>query len=742
MERFKGSRLFLYNFSTAGHALFDTMLLFYAAKFFLPTAEAIEEGMIQFVPELILGFIPILGLLMVFGRIVDAVADPLIASWSDRSKSKLGRRRFFLIIGGLPLAVSTALVFFQPFPFTTVFNVIYSAIVFGLFFLFYTVYVAPYVALIPELGHSEKERLNMTTAQGYFALIGAGLVMIGGPMLYDIFLKTGNPTTAFKLMAVILCAIGAVLLYLAVFAVNEKKYSDAKPSSVSFWDSLKKTIKSRPFIIFLIANMCFWFMFNTLRSSVNHIGETLMVVSEDSIGMASVIIFVGAAAFFPLVLFLSRKIGKKIVMIAGLGFFAFFSVLISFTGISINPEGLTCNYVTTVTSSQDSTIWIGTARGISTVKDKNWEYFNKDSGLSDNSITTSLTLADGSLWFGTKKGISVNSAGSWSSFNTEDGLPDSHVTCLAVDEAGTVWCGTKNGLANYKQGSWQSFSQNDGLINNNITTLALAAEGIIWIGTEQGLSSYNGSTWQSYKKEDGLSNNSITALAVAGDDELWCGTAAGLCYFNGSSWKTYTKDHGLPDNRVSALALAPDGVLWVGTKGGLCTFKGESCDSSKTKDLPQEYISSLLILNNKDVWIGTQTGVLYLKTGQENATLYSNTGPLIWALVIFALFGFSVAVLLMVPNVFISDLCDFDFKKTKEHREGMYFGVHGFFMKLNLGISFLLMSFFYSVFGKDIANPLGVRLACIAVSVIGILGIIVFLKYPDKLVKGISAQEK
>jgi GPH family glycoside/pentoside/hexuronide:cation symporter len=741
MERFKGSRLFLYNFSTAGHALFDTMLLFYAAKFFLPTAEAIEHGMIQFVPELILGVVPILGLLMVFGRIIDALADPLIAAWSDRSTSKFGRRRFFLIFGGAPLAISTALAFFPPFAFTTMLNVIYVALMFGLYFIFYTMYVAPYIALIPELGHSEKERLNMTTAQGYFALVGAGLVMIGGPMLYSMFLKNSSPVAAFQLMIVILAAIGVVLLYLTVFAVNEKKYSDAKPCSVPFWESLKKTLKNRPFIIFLITNMCFWFMFNTIRASVNHIGETLMIVDEDAIGFASVIIFAGAAVFFPLVLYLSRKIGKKIVMISGLGLFSFLSVFISLTGLGTNPDGLTCNYVTAVTTCSCKSTWIGTARGISVFTGKEWKYYDKDSGLTDNSITTAVSMPDQSLWFGTKNGISIHKLDSWSSFTTEDGLIDNYVTSLAVNEKGTIWCGTKNGISRYRNGVWTNFNRSDGLISDVVTAVACQGDETVWIGTEQGLSLYDGSAWRSFSEEDGLSHNAITALAAAADGSIWCGTKNGLTVFDGSSWKTYTKEDGLANNRINCLAFDEEGTLWIGTKDGINTFDGSSFFAlADTAALANSYITSIFIPKSNNVWAGTRVGVSNIQGG--NVYNYSNTGPVMWALIIFALFGFSVAALLIVPNVFISDLCDYDTKNTGERREGMYFGVHGFFMKLNLGVSFALMSFFYSVFGKDIANPLGVRLACIVVSVVGILGIIVFIKYPDTLVKGAKTKGK
>jgi len=110
--------------------------------------------------------------------------------------------------------------------------------------------------------------------------------------------------------------------------------------------------------------------------------------------------------------------------------------------------------------------------------------------------------------------------------------------------------------------------------------------------------------------------------------------------------------------------------------------------------------------------------------------------PVVWGLVVFALFGFPTAVLLVLPNVFISELCDYDFRRTGERREAMYFGVHGFFLKLNLGVSAGLIAFFYSFFGKDIANPLGVRLALVAAAVVALVGLVVLIRYPDSEVSG------
>jgi len=447
MEEFKGKRLFLYNLSTAGWVLLDTIWLTFAIAFLLPPKERVAEGMIAFVSnERFLGIITVLGAVMLFGRIVDAVADPLVASWTDRSTSRFGRRRFFLIIGGLPLALSTVLIFFPPVPHTSFVNGIYLAIIFGFYFFFYTIYVVPYLALIPELGYNEKARISITTAQGYFSIIGSAIVMIGGPLLLTFFMQSSEYLYSYRKMVIFLAIIGALLSYTAVFVVDEGRFSNARPSQVPLIDSFKKTVRNQAFIIYLFANISLWFLFNIVRSSAIPIVITLMGANEAFAGNMFTILFIIAAICFPLVGFLAKIRGKKIMMMLSLGLFSIFSVFLSFTGL-----------------------------------------------------------------------IPVN--------------------------------------------------------------------------------------------------------------------------------------------------------------------------------------------------------------------------PKVWGQVFVGLMGFPAAVLMIIPNVILSELCDVDYKKTGERREAMYFGVQGFFMKLNLGLSTASLALLYSIFGKDISNPLGVRLAPLLGSAVALLGFIIMTRYPEKQIK-------
>ncbi|MFO7731041.1 MAG: MFS transporter, partial [Spirochaetia bacterium] len=105
--------------------------------------------------------------------------------------------------------------------------------------------------------------------------------------------------------------------------------------------------------------------------------------------------------------------------------------------------------------------------------------------------------------------------------------------------------------------------------------------------------------------------------------------------------------------------------------------------------------------------------------------------PQIWMLGAALVAAFPSAVLIIIPNVMLSEISEEDSLHTGQRREAMFFGTQGFFMKLNLGVSGAVIAGLYSVFGKDIADPLGVRLTPLVGSAVALIGLFVMLRYRE-----------
>jgi GPH family glycoside/pentoside/hexuronide:cation symporter len=102
------------------------------------------------------------------------------------------------------------------------------------------------------------------------------------------------------------------------------------------------------------------------------------------------------------------------------------------------------------------------------------------------------------------------------------------------------------------------------------------------------------------------------------------------------------------------------------------------------------------------------------------------------ALVQMGLMGFPVAVLLVIPNAAISDLSELDGYRSGKNREAMFFGTQGLFMKVNYGIAGAITASLFAFFGKDAAEPLGVKLAGPVAALFVLAGFMVLLSFPQK----------
>ncbi|MCD6570957.1 MAG: MFS transporter, partial [Deltaproteobacteria bacterium] len=336
VEKFPFWAQILYSSGNIGIFIADRVWVTFMLYFYLPPA---ESGM----PELIsnrtfLGFLTVAGLVTIFGRTVDAIADPLVAAWSDRSKSKLGRRKMFLTFGGLPLMLASVLLFFPPSSEPGTANAIYMAIMLGILLFFFTFYTAPWLALIPELSHTDRERINIVTLQAVFSLIGTVIVMVGGYLIWGKLESSGmDKTSALQFTVVILGFIGLIFCYLAVIPINEKRYCASVPSDTGLVESIKLTFSNRPFLLYLFGTMCLIFGVNIISQTAPYYVTVLLQKKEAFASSVFGAIFVVALIFFPIINLLCRYIEKRIIMIIGLSIFAICSFLLYFLGTETLP---------------------------------------------------------------------------------------------------------------------------------------------------------------------------------------------------------------------------------------------------------------------------------------------------------------------------------------------------------------------------------------------------------------------
>jgi GPH family glycoside/pentoside/hexuronide:cation symporter len=169
--------------------------------------------------------------------------------------------------------------------------------------------------------------------QAAFSLVGVVIVMIGGYALWGAIESSGvEKARALQLAIVILCVIGLISCYVSIIPIDEKRYSATAPAQLKMWDSLKLTFKNRPFIPYLIGTICLWFGLNIISESATYYVTVLLGKPETFASVVFAFVFGVALIFFPVINIVSRRIGKKMIMIVSLAVFAVCAVFLYFLG--------------------------------------------------------------------------------------------------------------------------------------------------------------------------------------------------------------------------------------------------------------------------------------------------------------------------------------------------------------------------------------------------------------------------
>jgi GPH family glycoside/pentoside/hexuronide:cation symporter len=310
--------------------------------FYLPTqADITENGAIQYItPGLVIGgFLTVLGLITALSRVFDAVTDPWIASLSDRSRNKRGRRIPFMQYAAVPLSVVTVLLFCAPVETISSVNVIWISVFIVLFYLFMTMYCTPYNALISEFGKTQDDRMYISTA--------ISLTFFGGTMLaYTPFVFAGflrdsvGFAWSYRICFIVLAVISCICMLIPTFCLKEKDFVDTKPSNVNMLKSLGATFKNGSFRTFVGSDIMYWVGLTLFQTGLPFFVKVSMNISE-----AYTMYFLGgmtvlSACFYPIVSNLVRKFGKKKLVITGfLGLALAYVVaaLIGILGTAENP---------------------------------------------------------------------------------------------------------------------------------------------------------------------------------------------------------------------------------------------------------------------------------------------------------------------------------------------------------------------------------------------------------------------
>lgn len=183
------------------------------------------------------------------GIVWDAVNDPLIGMMSDRVKSKLGRRRPFLLWFAFPFGLSFVMLWSAPNWESQVGLLIYVTLAFMISDTLTTLVAVPYYSLTPELTQNYDERTSLSSFRSVFQLVSAMAVVVSAPMIVDaVIAGGGTQQQGFMTAGAVFGAIGSLPLFLIGLFIRERFASEAtEHEALSFRETLKLAWQNVPF---------------------------------------------------------------------------------------------------------------------------------------------------------------------------------------------------------------------------------------------------------------------------------------------------------------------------------------------------------------------------------------------------------------------------------------------------------------------------------------------------------------
>lgn len=311
-KRLSTGKVWCFAVGQFGWSVLAALISSWLVNYYQPDLATQAAGQPIFVPQgrVVLGMLTVLGGITAFGRIFDAVTDPMIASMSDRCKSKDGRRIPFMRAAAIPFALSCILTFWSPVNGESWVNALFLFLMLMLFYLCMTMYCTPYNALIPELGADQRTRMAISTSISFTYIAGMAVAYVA-PVVWGMLEKSMPRVTAIRVTFTAMSLLGMVCMFVPVFTIKERDYVVAVPSQSNAVKSLTATFRNRDFRVFVASDIAYFLGLTMFQTALPFFVTSLLKLDEGMSTVYFVLMTALSVLFYVPVNRLTPKFGKK-----------------------------------------------------------------------------------------------------------------------------------------------------------------------------------------------------------------------------------------------------------------------------------------------------------------------------------------------------------------------------------------------------------------------------------------------
>ncbi len=257
------------------------------------------------------------GTIFMVAMIWDGISDPLVGLLTNKTRTRWGRYRPYLVLGAIPLACSFAFMFYRP-DLEVGGLIIYAAVTHVIFRTCYTIVAVPYGAMMAQITRNSNERSSLVVSRMLFAS-AAGIIVALLMLKLAESLGNGDLNDGFFRVSAIFAALSVPVFFLTFLMTREKAETYATPqqSQLSVQDT----------VAMLKANSPFWLVFLAVIVSMSCVALADKVLiyyliyalnGKSAIGSTLAALGIVTAISFPIWSLLAKWSSKRFVWQTGL----------------------------------------------------------------------------------------------------------------------------------------------------------------------------------------------------------------------------------------------------------------------------------------------------------------------------------------------------------------------------------------------------------------------------------------
>jgi len=298
---------------TASHFVWDMVgfwiLIFYTDTFGISAAAA--------------------GTIMLIARAWDMLSDPIMGIIADRTNTRWGKFRPYILWMALPYSILAVLTFTTP-DFGETGKIIYAGITYLLLMTVFTAINLPYSSLSAVMTSDSYERAGLNSYRFVFAFVGQ-LIVSGTALSLALFFGKGDSAKGYQTTLILFSSI-SFILFMITFRSTRERVKPPKEQKESLKEDLRNLMKNKPWVILFFVGIISFVMFAMQNLSIAYYFK-YYIGKEENVQLFNVIGTIALISAIPLSKPLAKRFGKRTVFLFSSLISGLFFMLLYIPGI-------------------------------------------------------------------------------------------------------------------------------------------------------------------------------------------------------------------------------------------------------------------------------------------------------------------------------------------------------------------------------------------------------------------------